>query len=91
VNLELDADTEEGKLVVAEPRDGGVLIRTAVVLPVEVYTPLCCGMHYVELDLFLDYHAGNTKLERHITRGDPLEGGLSNPSSASHEPVSARR
>jgi hypothetical protein len=39
VNLELDADTEEGTLVVAEPRDGGVLIRTAVVLPVEVYTP----------------------------------------------------
>jgi AbrB family looped-hinge helix DNA binding protein len=30
---------EEGTLVVAEPRDGGVLIRIAVVLPVEVYTP----------------------------------------------------
>ena len=30
---------EEGTLVVAEPREGGVLIRTAVVLPVEVYTP----------------------------------------------------
>ncbi len=45
----------------------------------------------MEPDLFLDYHAGNMKLERHITRGDPLEGGLSNPSSASHEPVSAHR
>jgi AbrB family looped-hinge helix DNA binding protein len=30
---------EEGTLVVAEPRDGGVLIRIAVVLPIEVYTP----------------------------------------------------
>jgi AbrB family looped-hinge helix DNA binding protein len=30
---------EEGSFVVAEPRDGGVLIRPAVVLPVEVYTP----------------------------------------------------
>jgi AbrB family looped-hinge helix DNA binding protein len=30
---------EEGTLVVAEPREGGILIRTAVVLPVEVYTP----------------------------------------------------
>ncbi len=30
---------EEGTFVVAEPRDGGVLIRPAVVLPVEVYTP----------------------------------------------------
>jgi AbrB family looped-hinge helix DNA binding protein len=30
---------EEGTFVVAEPRDGGILIRTAVVLPVEVYTP----------------------------------------------------
>ena len=29
---------EEGTLVVAEPRDGGVLIRPAVVLPVDVYT-----------------------------------------------------
>ena len=30
---------EEGTLVIAEARDGGVLIRAAVVLPVEVYTP----------------------------------------------------
>jgi AbrB family looped-hinge helix DNA binding protein len=30
---------EEGSLVVAEPREGGVLIRPALVLPVEVYTP----------------------------------------------------
>ena len=30
---------EEGTFVVAEPRAGGVLIRPAVVLPVEVYTP----------------------------------------------------
>ena len=30
---------EEGTFVVAEPREGGVLIRPAVVLPVEVYTP----------------------------------------------------
>jgi len=30
---------EEGTLVVAEPRKGGVLIRPAVVIPVEVYTP----------------------------------------------------
>ena len=30
---------EEGTLVVAEPREGGVLIRPAVVLPLEVYTP----------------------------------------------------
>lgn len=30
---------EEGTLVVAEAREGGVLIRPAVVLPVEVYTP----------------------------------------------------
>jgi bifunctional DNA-binding transcriptional regulator/antitoxin component of YhaV-PrlF toxin-antitoxin module len=29
---------EERTLVVAEPREGGVLIRRAVVLPVEVYT-----------------------------------------------------
>ena len=29
---------EEGTLVLAEPHDGGVLIRPAVVLPVEVYT-----------------------------------------------------
>ena len=30
---------EEGSLVVAEPREGGVFIRSAVVLPVETYTP----------------------------------------------------
>jgi AbrB family looped-hinge helix DNA binding protein len=30
---------EEGSLVIAEPREGGVLIRPALVLPVEVYTP----------------------------------------------------
>jgi AbrB family looped-hinge helix DNA binding protein len=30
---------EEGTFVVAEAREGGVLIRPAVVLPVEVYTP----------------------------------------------------
>ena len=30
---------EEGTFVVAEPREGGVLIRPAVILPVEVYTP----------------------------------------------------
>ncbi|QDV39519.1 AbrB/MazE/SpoVT family DNA-binding domain-containing protein [Tautonia plasticadhaerens] len=30
---------EEGSLVVAEAREGGILIRPAVVLPVEVYTP----------------------------------------------------
>src|SRR5271170_2044016 len=30
---------EEGTFVVAEPRDGGILIRPAVILPVEVYTP----------------------------------------------------
>jgi bifunctional DNA-binding transcriptional regulator/antitoxin component of YhaV-PrlF toxin-antitoxin module len=30
---------EEGSLVVAEPCEGGVLIRPALVLPVEVYTP----------------------------------------------------
>lgn len=30
---------EEGSFVVAEPRENGVLIRPAVVLPVEVYTP----------------------------------------------------
>ena len=30
---------EEGSFVVAEPREGGVLIRPAVVLPIEVYTP----------------------------------------------------
>jgi AbrB family looped-hinge helix DNA binding protein len=30
---------EEGSIVVAEPCAGGVLIRPAVVLPVEVYTP----------------------------------------------------
>ena len=30
---------EEGSFVVAEPREGGVLIRPALVLPVEVYTP----------------------------------------------------
>jgi hypothetical protein len=32
---------EEGTLVVAEPHEGGVLIRPAVILPVEVYTPEC--------------------------------------------------
>jgi bifunctional DNA-binding transcriptional regulator/antitoxin component of YhaV-PrlF toxin-antitoxin module len=30
---------EEGAFVVAEPCEGGVLIRLALVLPVEVYTP----------------------------------------------------
>lgn len=30
---------EEGSLVTAEPRDDGVLIRPAVVIPVERYTP----------------------------------------------------
>jgi AbrB family looped-hinge helix DNA binding protein len=30
---------EEGTLVTAEPRDDGVLIRPAVVVPVERYTP----------------------------------------------------
>lgn len=30
---------EEGTFVIAEPRAGGILIRPAVVLPVEVYTP----------------------------------------------------
>ena len=30
---------EEGSFVVAEPREGGVLIRPALVLPVEVYSP----------------------------------------------------
>ena len=34
---------EEGTLVVAEPRDGGVLIRPAVVLPVDVYTAKAQG------------------------------------------------
>jgi AbrB family looped-hinge helix DNA binding protein len=29
----------EGTIVTAEPRDDGVLIRPAVVIPVEVYTP----------------------------------------------------
>jgi AbrB family looped-hinge helix DNA binding protein len=30
---------EEGTFVIAEAREGGVLIRPAVILPVEVYTP----------------------------------------------------
>jgi bifunctional DNA-binding transcriptional regulator/antitoxin component of YhaV-PrlF toxin-antitoxin module len=30
---------EEGTFVIAEPREGGVLIQPALVLPVEVYTP----------------------------------------------------
>jgi AbrB family looped-hinge helix DNA binding protein len=30
---------EEGSFVIAEAREGGVLIRPALVLPVEVYTP----------------------------------------------------
>jgi AbrB family looped-hinge helix DNA binding protein len=30
---------EEGSFVIAEAREGGVLIRPAVILPVEVYTP----------------------------------------------------
>ena len=30
---------EEGTLVVAEPRDDGILLRPAVALPVEIYTP----------------------------------------------------
>ena len=30
---------EEGSFVVAEPFEGGVLIRPALVLPIEVYTP----------------------------------------------------
>jgi AbrB family looped-hinge helix DNA binding protein len=30
---------EEGTYVVAEAREGGILIRPAVVVPVEVYTP----------------------------------------------------
>jgi hypothetical protein len=36
-------------------------------------------------------HAGNINLGHHITRGDPLKGEPSNPSSASHEPLSAHR
>ena len=32
-------DIEEGTFVIAEPHQGGVLIRPALVLPVEVYTP----------------------------------------------------
>jgi AbrB family looped-hinge helix DNA binding protein len=30
---------EEGALVIAEPRDDGILLRPAVAVPVEVYTP----------------------------------------------------
>jgi AbrB family looped-hinge helix DNA binding protein len=30
---------EEGTFVIAEPHQGGVLIRPALVLPIEVYTP----------------------------------------------------
>lgn len=30
---------KEGSFVVAEPREGGVLIRPALVLPIEIYTP----------------------------------------------------
>jgi len=30
---------EEGSLVIAEEREDGVLIRPAVVMPVEIYTP----------------------------------------------------
>ncbi len=30
---------EEGSFVVAEPQKGGVLIRPALVLPIEIYTP----------------------------------------------------
>lgn len=30
---------EEGSLVIAEPREDGILIRPAIVLPVERYTP----------------------------------------------------
>jgi bifunctional DNA-binding transcriptional regulator/antitoxin component of YhaV-PrlF toxin-antitoxin module len=30
---------EEGAMVIAEPRDDGILIRPAVVLPIEAYTP----------------------------------------------------
>jgi AbrB family looped-hinge helix DNA binding protein len=30
---------EEGSMVVAEERDGGILIRPAVIVPVERYTP----------------------------------------------------
>jgi AbrB family looped-hinge helix DNA binding protein len=30
---------EEGSFVVAEEREGGILIRPAVVVPVEIYTP----------------------------------------------------
>jgi bifunctional DNA-binding transcriptional regulator/antitoxin component of YhaV-PrlF toxin-antitoxin module len=30
---------EEGTFVIAEPREGGVLIRSALILPVEAYTP----------------------------------------------------
>jgi bifunctional DNA-binding transcriptional regulator/antitoxin component of YhaV-PrlF toxin-antitoxin module len=30
---------EEGIIVVSEPCDGGVLIRPALVVPIEVYTP----------------------------------------------------
>jgi len=30
---------EEGTLVVAEAREGGILLRPAVALPVEIYTP----------------------------------------------------
>jgi len=29
---------EEGTFVVAEPRDGGIFIRPAVILPIEIYT-----------------------------------------------------
>ena len=34
---------EEGSFVVAEEREDGILIRPAMVLPVEVYTPRAQG------------------------------------------------
>ena len=30
---------EEGSLVIAEERDGGILIRPAVAVPIEIYSP----------------------------------------------------
>jgi hypothetical protein len=52
---------------------------------------LCCEVCYVASDSSPACHTSSIKLERHITRGDFLEGGPSNPSSASHEPLSAHR
>ena len=81
----------ERSLIGLSPQDKLELVEHLGIMWSTTLCPLCCGVHYVAPDLSPASHTSSINLERHITRGDPLEGGPSNPSSASHEPLSAHR